>query len=211
MVREWQGIKSEVDNLLQIKFNQKTHDGVEISLIFCCDSSQELYGFCCYAVCVGSERPTCELIFAKAKPAPIKAKTLPTLELLASFLALKCMSTIISALSSKVVNVTICVDAQIVLSWILTSNVKTKNPFARNRVNDIASLRSQIKDQFNLACHFRYLPSASNPADLLTRGESFKGFLDTLHFWRYEPIFFQLPKVEWPAHELGCLSDSSKN
>ena len=108
------------------------------------------------------------------------------------------------------VSLTICVNAQIVLSWILTSNVKTSNLFARNRVKDIDSMREQIKNKIDLTCKFTYLETNCNPADLLTRGESFKSFVDHMDTWLHGPKFFLLPQRDWPKYDLGCLSDSDK-
>ena len=73
--------------------------------------------------------------FSKVKKPPSKSKSLPTLELLSAFLALKCMPTIINNLTDrKISEVNVCVDAQVVMSWILLKNDKNKNNFAHYRV-----------------------------------------------------------------------------
>ena len=125
-----------------------------------------MYGFSCYA----KSDIGVNLLFAKAKTAPAKSKSLPTLELLAVFLALKCLPTILNALTVKIESITICVDAQVVLSWVLTGNIKTKNVFANNRLKDIMVFLKQVETNYGVTCKFKYVPTEHNPADLLTRG-----------------------------------------
>ena len=208
--KEWYRIKDEPSKLNNVRFPRQAYDHDHASLIVCCDSSKEVYGFSCYVKSELVEDGRYQLIFAKAKVAPTKSKTLPTLELMAAFLALKCLPTILTSLENKVNSICIAVDAQIVLSWILTCNVKTKNVLARNRVKDITAMRSDIHNQFNLNCQFVYINSSNNPADLLTRGLSYSSFLDKKQFWLSGPQFFDSPPNDWPRDSLGCLSDESK-
>ena len=79
---------------------------------------------------------------------PVKERTLPTLELLASLLALKCLSSIFD--DGLFVNVSISsfvlfVDSQLVLSWILSDKAPKRNVFVNNRLKDIAGLLDNIR------------------------------------------------------------------
>lgn len=180
-------------------------------MIIFCDSSKEVYGFSCYSRCIENDRIETNLIFSKCKSAPTKTKSLPTLELMSVFLAMKCLPTILSSLCEKTVsNVLISVDAQVVLSWILSNNVKSKNVFANNRVKDIAQFRRDIKQNFSLDVTFKYVPTDLNPADLVTRGITFKEFSSKQEFWQHGPDFLKNEPVEWPTKQLGCLSEQSK-
>ena len=166
-----------------------------------------MYGFTCYAKCIDS----CDLLFAKAKTAPSKAKSLPTLELLSVYLAMKCIPNILSSMKeSNIVDITVSVDAQIVLSWVLTGKVKTKNIFASNRVKDITLFRDELAKNFGLNVKFKYIPTEQNPADLLTRGISFKEFDSKLDFWSHGPQFLNVTPIKWPVRNLGCLSENDK-
>ena len=150
LIKDWLKIKSELDLLPQVKFASKGYDQTDssgVKLLICCDSSREVYGFSCYAKTETCSLPN--LIFAKAKVAPLKTKTLPTLELMAVYLGLRCLPSILSALCNRVRDVVFCVDAQIVLSWILSTYVKTKNVFAKNRVKDISDMRAEIRTNRN--------------------------------------------------------------
>ena len=116
----------------------------ENSLFIFCDASKRCYGLSVYNVCNGNY----QLVFAKAKVAPIKPRSLPTLELMAAFLALKCLPMLLDSyreFTFKSIN--LAVDSQIVLSWILSENVKTKNVFTQNRIKDICLLRQEMYEQ----------------------------------------------------------------
>ena len=57
----------------------------------------------------------------------MKRRSLPVLELLGAHLAIKLIPTLLDAYNSMSVNqIFLAVDAQVVLTWLLTENVKTK-------------------------------------------------------------------------------------
>jgi len=207
LIEEWNRIKLSLDKVPCLSFDRCAYEGAENRLVIFCDSSKSAYGFCAYIH--SKENRNFNLIFAKSKVAPKKTKSLPTLELLASFIALKCLPSILSALKGKITEVTLCVDAQVVLSWILSKNVKSKNIFARNRVVDISKMREEINDEFGIEVKFRYVPTALNPADLLTRGTSFDELSKQFEFWLHGPDFLR-KDIKWPNEQLNCLSESSK-
>ena len=65
-------------------------------------------------------------------------------------------------------------DAQVVLSWILTEFVHTENIFLQNRLQDIAQMTENIKLNFGIKVNFRYVSTADNPADYITRVLKFR-------------------------------------
>ena len=102
---------------------------------------------------------------------------MPTLELLSVFLAIKGLFGLLKTYKNdQINNIYVGVDAQIVLSWILTDVVKTKNQFTRNRIRDIHRMCNELKEKHKVPIHFRYVPTQLNPGDLLTRGLSFVEF-----------------------------------
>lgn len=77
-----------------------------------CDASQEAYGFAVYMV----QNCQCYQVCAKAKVAPLKKKTLPILELLAVYLALKCLPTLLWGCSGFApTKIQVITDSQVVL------------------------------------------------------------------------------------------------
>ena len=152
------------------------------------------------------------LIFSKVKVSPLKERTLPTLELLAAQLALKCFGTIFdSGLlgDTKFECITLFVDSQVVLSWILTNKAPKKNIFVNNRLKEIASSLEDIQ-QKHMQATFAYVPSSDNQADLLTKPCSAKNFLDRFDNWIGGPSWLTLSQDEWPKGQLGCIPCSVK-
>jgi len=207
LAEEWVKVRSELASLQAVEFPRKAYAHESTMYVFC-DSSKECYGFSVYLR--DESNGTCRLLFAKAKTAPLKSRTVPTLELLSVHLALKCLPSLLSPLRGKIKDIIISVDAQVVLTWLLTGKVKTKNVFARNRIKDIAEMRQHVKEDHNLEISFRYIPTDQNPADLVTRGLSFKDFQVQKSLWLHGPKFLNLEPVQWPVRSLGCLSAESK-
>lgn len=89
-----------------------------------CDTSTEAHGFAAYVV----QYHRSSLVFAKAKFASLKDKTLSTLELMAVFLALRYLPTILDNckefLSS---NLYVATDTQVVLLCVLSQSMASKN------------------------------------------------------------------------------------
>ena len=206
LILEWGKLKTDLEKLPELKFDRLAYDE-NVTLYILCDSSKTSYGFVCYA-CSNGSKPN--LVFSKVKIAPIKTRSLPTLELMAAFLALKCLPTILEAIGRKIRDVYIAVDAQIVLTWILTKTVKAKNICARNRVKDISEFRKNILDTYKVDCKFRYVPTELNSADLLTHGLTFRELCSKWDFWLHGPEFLRQSIVVWPENALGCLSEESK-
>ena len=87
---------------------------------------------------------------SKVKVSPIISKTIPTLELLAIFLALKCLKLILAGLDC-IKSIYVASDSQVALGWVLNEKVKTKNIFASNRVKDISILLKKILESRGLS------------------------------------------------------------
>ena len=106
----------------------------------------------------------------------MKSKSLPTLELLSVFLAIKCLPTLLNAYFQGMINnITISVDAQVALAWLLSEEM--------NRLKDIHQLIKDISEKYSIHINFKYVPSELNPADLVTRGLTFERFQQKFHYW----------------------------
>ena len=80
---------------------------------FFCDASKAAYGFAVYVVLCSRSA----LLFSKAKVVPTAAKSLPTLELLPVYLALKCLKNVCEVFCRlDIKNLYAAVDTQIVLA-----------------------------------------------------------------------------------------------
>ena len=121
---------------------------------------------------------------------PVARKSLPSLELLGVYLAIKCLKTLLNVYSNITIKeIIMAVDAQVVLSWLMTDpcRIKTKNQFAKNRLKDIQLMIREIKDKYKLDILFKYINTKDNPADLLTRGVTLSKFKTDMEKWLHGP------------------------
>ena len=88
---------------------------------------------------------------------------------MASQLSLKCFQFIFEdGLFSgiKFDSITLFIDSQVVLSWILTGKAPKRNTFVNNRPREIYNMLEVIKVKF-VQVSFAYVPSLQNQADML--------------------------------------------
>ena len=110
--------------------------------------------------------------------------------LLAVYSTIKSQATLLKTYSKIYIeNVCVFVDAQVILSWLLTENIKAKSLFTRNRLKDIQEMRKQLLKEFTVDIKFRYVPSADKPDDLLTWGITLEKFQQMLDYWTYGPTW----------------------
>ena len=70
---------------------------------------------------------------------------------------------------------------------------------------------SEIKQDFFVETHFKYVPTAENPADFLFQGISLQKFQQTLQYWTYGPKWIAETPINWSKSNLECLSPRSKD
>ena len=155
------------------------------------DSSMKAYGACAYIVANGKS----SLIMAKNRVAPLKQLTIPRLELMAAVIGSRLLAHIRNTL--QITRAVLWSDSQIVLTWL--SSKKTLKPFISNRVKEITELTEELT--------WRYCPSESNPADLLSRGITVDKFKDN-RLWMHGPDWLTLEDnwPEWNRDEAQILS-----
>ena len=83
-------------------------------------------------------------------------------------------------------------ESQIALTWISRSK-PLREGFIRHRVQLIKELTSAIHSSW------KYCPSASNPADLITRGLNGKSFMNKQREWYQGPPWLLQAPNEWPS------------
>ena len=157
------------------------------------DSSQDVFSAVAFlrAKVVNKEnqeQTQLAFVFGKARVAPMKALTIPKLELQASLLAARLRKEVEKALTLEISKTCKWSGSTTVLQWIHSLD---KQPvFVANRVAEILDFAAT--DEWN------YVKSSENPADAGTRGLSAKTLLDSS--WLKGPEF--LKTSDWPFKPL---------
>ena len=137
------------------------------------DASLKAYGAAVYLCCQNHTA----FIMAKSRVAPLKSPTLPRLELMAALVAARLVDFVTTSLSLTDNSIHAWVNSQIALYWIQSS--KTLPEFVAHRVTKINRILQSTS--------WHYCPSSDNPADLLTRGLTFKQF-QASRMWLNRPV-----------------------
>ena len=185
LLNEWNDFLNMLTLLNTLQIPRKICDQAEILKIELhgfADASTVAYGACVYVrTLYKNNLVTNNLISSKSRVAPIKTITLPRLEL--------CALTILANLINKMVSifqdlidfssVNLWSDSKIVLAWC-NDHPNKWSTFVSHRVSQIQSLTEN--------CKIRYVKSADNPADILSRG-NFSNEIINSGFWFHGPKF----------------------
>ncbi|XP_068738205.1 uncharacterized protein, partial [Montipora capricornis] len=142
----------------------------------------------------------CSLIMAKSRLAPLKAMTIPRMELSAAVLATRLDRMIKQEVDMAVHSSTFWTDSTCVLRYIENKD-KRFQIFVANRV-------SAILDQ-STAAQWRYVESTLNPADEASRGMTVDELLMNER-WKHGPPFLKKAEQSWPQRpeNLGEIPDN---
>lgn len=153
------------------------------------DASQNAYGACIYLRSIDSNnKVTVSLLCSKSKVAPIKSTTIPRLELCAALLAAKLCKAVKESLRCEIQTQVHWCDSTIVLAW-LRSSFQNLKAFVSNRISEIC--------EHTNSASWRYVPTAVNPADLISRGISPDQISSTTLWWSGPPFLSQSENT-WP-------------
>lgn len=154
-----------------------------------CDASEQAYGACIYARSENNKgEVSVHLVCAKSRVAPLKALTMPRLELCGAVLLVQLMDRVSTSLDMKFDDVKYWTDSSIVLCWIAKES-RTWQAFVSNRVGQIQNL-SSTSDWY-------HVPSELNPADIISRGMN-PIDINGHRLWWNGPSFLLHDSNEWP-------------
>jgi len=186
LAKEWQGIAEDLALLHQTIVKQQYFDkfnSAEVQIRVFSDASIKAFGAVVY-LCSNTDTT---FVIAKFWVAPLKRPTLPRLELTAALTAIRLVKFVIDSLELPNSSIHLWVDSQIALYWIHSSNRLPE--FVAYRVSEINRLLPSVT--------WKYCSSSANPADLLTRGLTYKHFQSS-KIWFYGPPW--LPYAhQWPT------------
>ncbi|GBN29199.1 hypothetical protein AVEN_113976-1, partial [Araneus ventricosus] len=161
----------------------------ELSLHVFCDASKTAYASCVFLRTEIDGTITCQLVQARARVAPIKAITIPRLELLACTIGSRLANTTKSDLGLEDVPICCWSDSVNVLYWI--KGKENWGTFVNYRVQEIRRLTNPED--------WKHIAGILNPADLPSRGCSAEELTESL--WWEGPSWLKKPREEWPLSE----------
>ncbi|XP_029172199.1 uncharacterized protein LOC114941382 [Nylanderia fulva] len=191
----WLGIKQQLTNLGELRvprFVGRVIDAGGVQLHGFCDASERAYGACVYVRAYNSGECRVRLLVSKSRVAPMRAISLPRLELSAALLLAKLIEKVRESVGLPAAGVVLWSDSTITLQWIQSSSRKW-SAFVANRVGEIQRLTE--------GADWRHVPSADNPADILSRGADLAA-LAVSGLWWEGPAYLRLNEGHWPIRNI---------
>lgn len=129
-----------------------------------CDASERAYGSVAY-LRTEDQHGEVEVAFitARSRVAPKKQQFVPRLELCAALTGAQLATVLQTELTLSIQHITLWTDSTTLLTWLQSDSCRFK-VFVGTRVVEIQDLTEPHS--------WRYVPTASNPADDITRGKS---------------------------------------
>lgn len=188
----WVKLKAQLPNVNQLSVPRCVKFNIESKFIQIhgfCDASQRAYGACIYIrTQLDREQFRSELLCSKSRVAPLKAMSLPRLELSAAVLLAHLIEKIKVSIDSTDIQIFLWSDSTIVLNWISLPS-RRWSVYVANRVGEIQRLTR--------ATDWRHISSADNPADILSRGIN-PVDLKNADIWWHGPAFLLKDYKSWP-------------
>ena len=191
----WEAWASELSSLSKFPISRRYTDSsspvVEQQLHAFSDASSKGFGGVVYLRQLHKDTTiSISLVMAKTRVAPVNnSLTIPKLELSAALLTARLLKVVGDDLHIPPDKWYCWCDSTITLGWIQHSSIKWK-VFVSNRVSQIVSITSSK--------HWRYVPTASNPADHASRGLT-PAALTTCCLWWEGPPWLYFSPSQWPA------------
>ena len=164
-----------------------------IDLVGFSDASEKAYAACIFIVSENDGKLNSHLLASKTRIAPLKALTMPRLELMAALILSRLMNRVVVELRKicSIGRIVCLTDAAIVLAWVRGEDKQYKT-FVQNRLLEIRR---------NVDCsNWFHVPGKENIADLPSRGCLATHLLVTevKEIWTKGPCWLRSNFEDWP-------------
>ncbi|XP_008183125.1 uncharacterized protein LOC103309446 [Acyrthosiphon pisum] len=177
VIERWKTFMQDLETLKNIYIPRKVIPAVCNFIEFhgFCDASEEAYGACIYIRTGGTnETYHAQLMCAKTRVAPLKAMTIPRLELNGALLLAELAKKVADAWGNYTHSFQLWTDSTVVLGW-LNSHSRRLKTYVANRVNQILEITE--------ARQWRHVRTNENPADIASRGVKPAELLRNTFWW----------------------------
>ena len=161
------------------------------------DASMTAYAAVVYIRSVNSDGVVIRKIAAKARVAPLKAVSIPRLELMGAVLGYRLTRKICTLLYLAMTKVTFWTDSLDIIHWV-RSQSRGYKAFVANRI-------SKLQEE-SLPKQWRHVPGVENPADDATRGLPLNQLTEN-HRWFAGPEFLYQDEDAWPVTKIVETSE----
>ena len=190
ILEEWKTLAVDLQSIssVSIKRHVSVFAETEVVDLHCfCDASCKAYSACVYLRSTTGNIHEANLIFCKSRVAPLKAISLPRLELMAVLLGVRSLEFVSKQLNFPTNHRKVLwSDSMCVLHWIKSKRLLST--FVENRLKEIR----KSKD-----IEYRYVPTKENSVDLATEGERLSEIAYSELWWN-GPAWLSKDECNWP-------------
>lgn len=172
----------------------------EYTLHIFSDSSEQAYGSVAYLTTEHDGQVFTSFVVARSRVAPKRQLSMPRLELCAALTGAQLSALIHRELTLNITQTFLWSDSTTVLSWLKSESCRFK-VFVGTRVSEIQELTQSHE--------WRYVNSANNPADDITRGKHLED-LGPQSRWIKGPSFLYETPDKWPQVPISGNLESSE-
>ncbi|CAA9997656.1 unnamed protein product [Nesidiocoris tenuis] len=205
LLEHWSNIRSQLPCLNHLRIPRYIMGNPErrsVCLVGFSDASQVGMGASLYLRVWHSDGSvTCNLVKSKSKVAPLKTVSIPRLELCAAVMLSRLVRSVDFLFADfDIADIYLFSDSTTTLAWIQTPPYRLAT-FVANRVVEITNNSSPS--------NWRYVGTASNPADLASRGVLANDLVNS-DLWWHGPQFLRDEPASWPSrdfHFIGAIPE----
>jgi hypothetical protein len=191
----WQSWLDQFPEIPNIKVDRWTGlkaRGTSYQLHTFCDASEEGVCAAVYIRVKSGAEITTNLLAAKSRVSPLKAKSISRSELVACVIAVRLCSVVRETYPTVAEDTFFWTDSEVCLRWINTPS-KSFKAYIAHRVGEIQT--------FTEPRQWLHVPGVANPADIGTRPISITELRDCQVWWQ-GPEFLRSDVTEWPKTKI---------